>query len=726
VEWNEFLISFFIITIFGGIIVGICLECLKKFNNGKKGLWFLLKRPSNFDEKLGGRKKEVIKSKNLDDMLQNIGDNKQLPIAPVKKYKKRWSFIILCIISALILVGAIVFIVTRTSNNDIMRNENTITFTLSPVSHMSEEDYAESLLLITERIQSMTDIYMIDDNGGMITVTMLESDLSENLRIIEETVKLIATTGTFSIWGRGDEHIFALNENEILYAEVRSGQIHFEIPDTFLGNWRHDLMRESDNSNMYYICVTVNESGADKIRAAQNARESVVYIDAFVTETRAFAGLEAADIGLFHPIRGIDNEFYIILYDFNNAPLNNLVATIINQPLLPSSFTHEIGEKIIREVIDESTRGRFQQDEIIGNSVTLIYGFSDFIFHERLTEEDFANAVSILKNRMDAIGQPYVIGFSGLGGRNIAIKTSPLRMGEDFINLIGGSGEDIRIETKTGAGFNHWNISAFFVREASWDNYVIDVILNDNILDFEEIVDEILNDTVFLTINGVRVSSTVFTDPNSRIIGFSGFPFISHLEMSRRNKFILDLLQEIVNGEMIGYTTDSGGTLGVDLELLNIIWDDNRNVEQHYRWGVNSDSHEATRVRNIIAEQFENVTFRRDRGGRNLRIFLNLEVNDELPQRFLDLVIDIYTACDFDNTSYDSILFFNENNTETNDRFRIIFRRIRSWSFFDNPNVGKISYTYLITGPTFERYREEMETLFETLDFFINKPGERW
>ncbi|MCL2388442.1 MAG: toll/interleukin-1 receptor domain-containing protein [Defluviitaleaceae bacterium] len=597
---------------------------------------------------------------------------------------------------------------------------DTVSFTLSPVLSLSDEDFAESLAIITRRVQSFATTYSISDHNGVISITIHESDLSTNPRVIEEAISMIAGVGMLSIWGGIGEDTFALYESEIQSAEVISGTLQFEMPDRT--GWQMELMRDSDINEMYYIRVFVNESdgGVEKIRNAENARNSRAMLNVTINDTFVFAGLESSDVGLFQPFRGVHNEFYIVMYDFTNPSINNLLAAIINQPQLPARFFYEIEGEIIWETPDDSTRGLLQQDEITGSSVTLVYGFSDLVFYEDITEEDFANAVSVLRNRMDAIGNPYAIGFSGLGGRNIAIKTAPTRLGSDFIDLIGRAGE-IRIETTTGIGFAPRDISAFVVNQSA-NNYVIEILLNEDIFNLEEIIDGILNETIYLSINGVRISSTVITNPNhGRIISFSEFSFVSHSDMSTRNRFILDFLNEIINGEQISYTT-SWGHSTTNLEFLDIIWEEYRDVALHYRWGVNSDSPESARVRQVITSQFEDVTFRRIAGGGTLHFVFDLEVSDELPQQFVDLVIEIFETADLENTSYGAIFFFNENHAENADRFRLIFRRVRHSFFFETEHAGELSYTSFIAGPTFQGFAEEMESLFDSLEFFTSRP----
>ena len=603
----------------------------------------------------------------------------------------------------------------------LLETENTVTFTLSPRHTISDEDYAEALRLITERVQSMTDTYIINDNGMLVTITMLESNLGTTLHVIEKTVNLIAGRGTLSVWGGANENTFGLETNEISNAEPIRGILDFEIPQRIsAGNWEYDFVSNPDRDNMLYICVSVTGAGVDNIREAAFANNSVVFMNADISPGFAYADFDALNIGIFRPIRGVDYEFYIILYDFNNESLNNLVATIINQPLLPVAFSSQIEPETIWETADESVRGRYQQDEITGSSVTLLYEIPDSAYRE-MTEEEFLGIVSVLRSRMDAIGNPYAIGFSGLNGRNIAIKTSPARLGADFINLIGNSGTDIRIETRTGRGFDSRQISAMFINSGGTE-YSIDIVLDSDV----EIPDEIINETVYLFISGVRISSTVVAAPNvgRTVISFSVLSFVSHSEMSGRNRFILDFLNEIVNGEDLSSSRSRGVVLPLDLNLLGVVWEGHRDVAPFYRWGINSFSHEAMRVRGIIAEQFNEAVFRRDLGGGILHVYLDLDVNDELPQRFVDLVIDIFTACDFENTSYNAIFFYNENNAVGADRFRIIFRRVSypvASIIYEPEDEGEMSFTYRVRGPTFSGFLDEMESLFDSTEFFSSR-----
>jgi len=237
----------------------------------------------------------------------------------------------------------------------------------------------------------------------------------------------------------------------------------------------------------------------------------------------------------------------------------------------------------------------------------------------------------------------------------------------------------------------------------------------------------IINENVYLVINDVRVSSTNITEiSKDRLIGFSELSFINHTEMTENNKFILDLLNETVNGNKIAHTDESGSMSDTSLNFLEMIWDDETEVDPYYRWGVNSDSYEDARVRTIIADQFEGVRFSRVCGGREIKFFLDIVPSDDLPQRLMTLIEEIYTACDLDDSSYTDIYFYNENTDKRGDRLRVFFGRNQYRSSFrekdgEQPDVGKMNRFAFVSGPTFGRYADEIEVLFDTMDFFISK-----
>lgn len=478
-------------------------------------------------------------------------------------------------------------------------------------------------------------------------------------------------------------------------------------------------MRESDKNEMMYISVKVKSSGVEKIRRIGWDTYSV-YLDATIIGSTFLAGYDSVSLGILSPVRGVYDEFNIVLCDFTNVRLNNLVASTLQAPL-PGKFSPKIEETIKWEENDDNNMGHYQVEELTGNNVTLVYGFSDYTYYEQLTDDDFINNVSILKERMDALGNPYLIGYNGLDGRNIAIKTSPKRLGNDFVTLIGSSGDQLYIGTpdrKVSIGRS--NISELIVSQGSYRNYVIYAII-DNL---ESIADDSITQEVFLEVGGVRVSSTYITETKEdKLLNFTSFSFISHTEMNDDNKFILDLLDVIVNGGKFSYTTDTNYVASTSMEIIDIIWDDERDIDSYFKWGVNSDSYEDARVREIMEDKFKEVEFTRARGGGNLYFSSTLEANDELPSNFMNLVKDIYESCGFDDSSYEGLYFYNENTSYPADRLRLFFRRIQGVNYNDDvPDIGKMNRFAFVTGPTFEIYADEIETLFDTMDFFIDKP----
>jgi len=58
----------------------------------------------------------------------------------------------------------------------------------------------------------------------------------------------------------------------------------------------------------------------------------------------------------------------------------------------------------------------------------------------------------------------------------------------------------------------------------------------------------------------------------------------------------------------------------------------------------------------------------------------------------------------------------------SDDRFRIMFIRIRDYGFEDKSKVGMMEYIWNISGQTFAEFADEAEALCDSMDFFSNKP----
>jgi hypothetical protein len=615
------------------------------------------------------------------------------------------------------------------NESDPFGSNDTVIFTLYPPGYMSDAEFFRALTVITERVRSIADQYIIENDGSAITVRMLKDDLGTIPESIESTIAFIAGIGTFRIWNDASYSSMELSKDEILSVIVRPADPYFYIPEHY--EWA--FLNEAGINNISFIDITVTPGETERIHEIIGSGDEFISVSAndLIMDDISFYRI---NIGMFLPVPGTETEFRIVALSHDS----NLIATSLMHFSLPERFNYTIHEEIIWQGSDSPAQGQFQAESITGDSITFLFEFSNTVL-EHMTGEDFDNAVSIVKNRMDAIGNPYVIGTSTLKSRSIAIQTSPERLGTDFVSLIGGAGVS-SIETAEFRIFGNEDISELIVNQISQDNYSLIVQLSDDIENYEEKAAFIINNTVNLYINSVLVSSAEITESITEItdrrITFSSLNFVSHIEMNERSRFILDLLSEIVNGDAITYTMiweheahKIESRLQANLNLYSL--DGNvggfeftgfnfRGRIDDIAWGVNCDSPEDALVREAIAEHFDDIVVHRPYGGR-LNFLMVLEVNDDLPQSFLDIVEDIYIVCGFDNSTYLELYFINENTDIPEDRFRIIFRRGQINDLTPDDEAGLLAYTLLITGRTFERFINEMEYLLDSREFFRDK-----
>ena len=602
--------------------------------------------------------------------------------------------------------------------------EDTVVFTLYASRYISDDDYDKSVLVIKERVEAMTDEYEFAPNNEnhTITITMLRSVLGANSVLIEKTISIIAGAGSFMLFYRKAD--VELDENVIIEAEVRNGKIDFVIPDPFLSldDWK--LLRESDTSDMNYIHVKVNQNCAESIHEVVKDGYSGSNYAEILANYRIINSvlIDYIEVGLYSPDPDADDEFNIIMLDVKRASISKLIATTLKQSSIIQPFHFSVHEKVIYEKTDNQTKGELQHDSITGNVVRLLYKIeeSNFKFFE---ESDYSRIVTILKHRMDAIGNPYAIGYPSFHENMIAIVTTPDKLGHDLAVLIGANGAIKLVSSDKNTVFYDWDI-------ALTKNQISDVYYSINI-QFEQEkanikkAESLIGKTLYLSIDDTVICKTNVTaeDVSNGLFIFTEFVFSSHTEMSNKNKFILDLLLEIVNGERLHYSTFEVHRYGKDekwhrvsLVLNTVSWKDE--IEN---WGINTDSDEYMRIDRIIDEQFKNIHVYKPNSGR-LNILIDLKADDSMPQRFLELVTAVYNKCDFDNKDYE-VYFVCETAEKPDDRFRVWFKRIHDYSWEeDKTNVGKMGYGYLIYGETLGKYKDEMEALFRTAPLFKDRP----
>ena len=710
-----------------------------------------LKAPSELGVTISPRWEAVIKRgmavlqedryQSMDELLDAFDEKQETP-EPIEGFEggavkegakwknQRRRFTPAFVIAGIALIGLLIILVWNGKSNSWAEKEDTITFVLTKSEYMSAADYAKSVVIITERVQAMTDKSIIESTENNIKVTMEKSILGENDVMIYKTIRFLCGEGSFFITDNSADGLtVGIDKSEIISAEVKSGEIDFFIPGD--DDEQLDRLRTADKSNMYYINVKTNNSGASKIKEVLKAGNEDIGIWANYFKTAAgVTAYTTVDVGLYSPVPGTDNEFNIIVYDCNQASLNSLVATVLTQYPLPGKFFFTILDDITWEKAAGVTKGAFQKDDITGDTVTLVYYYDDF------TEEDSSQVVERLKKRMDAIGNPYVFGYCGTdqeNNRKVAIKTTPEKLGEDFPSLIGNSGY-MEIHTDNGTAFRNSYVDEIElgINQAPLGGGQIEISFkSDNIYGFEESVKDILNKTIYLSINGVTVSETNVTElnPDEAII-FSGLSFVNQPEITEDYRYILDLLNEIANGGRLIRTEVSQTNYGeevsrtpTDLSLSFIYWEGSGEHE----WGVATGTSDEFRVRKIMSENFSNVAISRNgrTPGYGFDIKLDLEANEELPERFMGLMESIYKTCGFDDGAFETIRFLNENTAKPDDQFSLTFSKISAHSWQDEEeveNAGKMAYRFYVSGQTFGKYKDEMEELVNFMEFFKDRP----
>ena len=618
-------------------------------------------------------------------------------------------------------------------SNPFDDNESTVTFTLTASVYSSDAEFNKSVPIIAERIRSMTDKYELVDNGNhSISVTMLRDDLGVDSRRIEGTIEFICGVGSFYVYIPYNKYLL-LDKSYIIDAEIRTGKIDLTVPERRYIPFDWDLLKEADTSNMNYIHVTVNRICAEGIYSTifKDDYDQIFILANCVFLDNRDEAREGLSVGLLTDMSEDCTEFNIVMLDPNRASLNRLVATTLKQFSMPCGFTYKIHEDIVWEKIDNQTKGLLQQDEIDGSSVTMIYEPNVSSEREQLVKESFSHTVSVLKKRMDTLGNPYAIGYPCFHENRIAIKTSPAKLGYDLAVIIGSSG-DIALKTPDNDFSLYYDIDAITIEKISDKYYSINVQLDID-SSYNESTNrkklaQLANKSLLLSINNINICITdVESENTDGVIKFDEFIFSSHKEMSERSKFILDLLQEIVNGEKIYYTVIEESSSGrserwrnFDLNLVNFSWSDDNGA-----WGVDTESTDVVRIKRALSKQFPNVSVYRANGNM-LAFVLNLEISDDFPQRFLELVEEIYVSCDLDKDKISNYNFTNDNTDIPEDRFRVYTTIVQSNSnTSDDKNSTNRGFTPIVSGATFRKYKDTMNELLATIPFFRDAPTVR-
>lgn len=631
------------------------------------------------------------------------------PAPAPKKSKKGLIIGIIAIVAALI-IGVVCWMLfggngegEEKNTLDNFETGETTTIELYPDREVKGKDLEEYATVIENRAKILGSNYEISCDGEKITFVIAESMLGESSSERINTLDLLLSRGNFGI----DGEYFYLYKNPDK-TDIKKVEVVELDKDDVLDDYKLDFFEEDyamldgiTADTIYGIKVSFKKSAEEKFEYVADSSFSDGKLLAF-HDFLEDSGDNENTMGSVLPLEDDYSEVYIIspgaAYKKNSELMKyileedemdfGLVADYVDEPVWETEGKH-MGENQVASLDDFSVFVEFTPDE-----------FS----RSYNSETDFAEYEQVIKERMDVLGIDYMFGTTGLDDKTYCVRVYPEDFEPNFFRMIFGE-RSIEVRSSYSTVFSYSSVDKgekdgkpALVAETS---YSLEELLADN---------NIPGNTVYLVVNDVTIASADITtlsedeDDYYNYLYFTDFQCFGDIEVSDEEENIFDLIKVISDSS---YTAFSGEynfrTYGDNDEIIESLGD----IDWKYEPLTGRDIQVMEIVENY-GYDFSKTVDKRNA----LTITAEFDVNHNLPKNFTDAFKKLYEECNFDDGSYNEIIFVIEDEKKETpaDSFRLVVKK--------DSYEGRMYVNDEISGPTFYEYWSPVYNIMEEDEFF--------
>ena len=439
-----------------------------------------------------------------------------------------------------------------------------------------------------------------------------------------------------------------------------------------------------------------------------------------------------------------DHTFLIVSPAAYNSKVTDLMQYVLNEKNeLPSKLTEKV-VSVPNWEKDTAEFGDNQVAELDGKNIIIKFTPNEYVV-DSYTQNDINQYMSIVKKRLDTLGSPYMVGYTGIDYKTILVKIPPSRLianscamlmreksiviNNQYKQLDTGV-KNLTIDgtqkiTAQMAGDKNRIMSEY--NKTSWE------LIGERLDDIETSLNEIDGETseennnnnvpqqesglLYLLVNDVTIAQADLSEMSEEgVVEFSKFLCFENNYCSAEASYMFDLIQQI-NSEA---AENDDSMLQGSLDVL--YYDGEKEIKnEKVDWlydSMNDYDRQTIRTIEKLGYKVEASLTARS----TLEVYIDVEINDDMPAKFADAVKKIYTKCNFDDGSYSTVFFLivNEYDRYPNDRCRIVADKSSLGSKDDN---GKLAVRFIgcVDGPTFEKYRPDFDKITKQDEFFSSR-----
>lgn len=566
--------------------------------------------------------------------------------------------------------------------------------TLTAPDYMTASEFDDACKKVEDRLNILADgqRYSFEIEGDKIDLVIPfeifgEETANDMIKCyISRAQKFYLTKATYEVLDPA--------QVEITPADIESVQL---LKGKIPGEPEIDEENVVDKENYDYIKVTLKK---DFVEANRDAIE--LYGDGVV-----FAA-DKVEIGnnyyYYHTFKGETEYVYYILGDkqssVNEVFLHNLTSDPLAYSLNVSIDVAADWEKASEGAVFGKNQKEYK--EIKGETISIGFRASEY---SAITEGSWLDAVSNLKKRLDSLGEPYTFGYGINDPHLIVVKMSPEKLTYGLIQALCADGIVFR------AGYNE----AYVPTSYSNNKYV-------------ELIE--LDGTPAIKINALYDSDKELFAKLFEMAELAGKDEIRLMDQSKTMPL---LVAEKTDDDYLVFTLPEGAEENSDWLPAFVLSLYENDLGIYFSVETYSFSEED----GAIATGYVNPEIRQEiednypvsfisAEGLNLKVSLDLAVNEDFPQTMVDVAKELYSIVDFENSDFDTLsIYFIEELDE--ERARIFFRKHYATVYSGLEAASGYAYVHgIFQGGRLERDREAFMTLIAEDEFFreLNKTEE--
>lgn len=577
---------------------------------------------------------------------------------------------------------------------------------LYPDRTVAKRDLESFAAMIEERAAILGSNYKIEYDNSKITLTVEKALLGASPAEKSHTAELLISRGNIG---------FGVEEYISYYSPVKADLSGVEVvkldKSDILSTFGSEMMEEKydqlesiDGDVIYALEVDISSDGQENLdemlESYTNPKLTVMHD--YLEENTYDANNFFASV-LFVDDRSMSSA-YLISPGASSEKNAQVMKKILEQEQKDFGVVMDIQDEPIWE-----TSGR----KMGSNQVTsmtdgklLIEWTPDDYTRSYLSEVEFSEFEDIIKNRMDTLGIDYMFGTSGFDDKTYCLRLASEDFAPDFCRLI-FSDKEISIRSAFSDLFGIYNDAeiveyddgSYGLRFEAW--YTKEELKEDN-----NCAD---NTRIYLVVNDVTIASANIDDAVNIEDGYSQIDFKDFLcfdnPVAGEDELnVLELICTIcddnyafADGTLNFRVYGMGENEGISLGELD--------------WKYSSLSAEDERIFSILAGECYGADKLVDK--RNMLVItLDLPINDDLPENFLNEVERLYNLCSFDSGAYNEIQFVikDEKRESPANEFRVT---VTKSTIYETMRISED-----VSGPKFWDYWYDTYTLMEESPFY--------